>query len=362
MLTCLAPNGPTVYRSQTAPTQLLIGTADGVVTIERTSPGAPWRKAWHALEGQHISSLMVEPRRGGVFAGVHGGKLHASADGGRTFQPRMRGITHEHVYTLASVERDGQVVLYAGTEPAHLFESTDHGETWRELPALRDVPGTERWSFPAPPHLAHVKDISFDPRDARTMYVAIEQGALLRSTDGGQSFHEITAWAQKDDFVDRDAHRIALRASNPDEIYLSSGVGLTYSADRGATWERLTGTTMRIGYPDGMLLSPLDDRVVYMCGSITNPGQWMATHDADAAIGRSRDGGRTWEELRAGLPAHIKANFEAMSVAAWPGGFALFTGTTSGDVFASEDGGERWEQIASGLSPISKTLHYMMLS
>ncbi|MEK7215123.1 MAG: hypothetical protein AAB289_05980 [Chloroflexota bacterium] len=45
----------------------------------------------------------------------------------------------------------------------------------------------------------------------------------------------------------------------------------------------------------------------------------------------------------------------------WPGGFALFAGTTDGDVFASEDGGDTWSTIAAGLPAVSKTSHYQGL-
>jgi photosystem II stability/assembly factor-like uncharacterized protein len=274
----------------------------------------------------------------------------------------MRGLTQEHVFTLAAVERDGQTLLFAGTEPAHLFQSGDYGETWTELPSLRDVPDTDRWMFPAPPHIAHVKDVTFDPRDSRTMYVSVEQGALLKSTDAGQTWRELKEYSKPDDFVYRDLHRLLLRPSNPDEMYFTGGAGLYYSADGGETWEHLTDHRMRIGYPDGLLFSPVDDRVLYMAGASNDPGTWRQTHVANAAIGRSRDGGRTWEVLGNGLPAQIDGNVEALSMAVWPGGFAIFAGTTDGDVFASEDGGDTWARIASGLAPVSKGGHYRPLT
>ena len=73
MTTCLAPNGPMVYRDDAAPTRLLVGTTNGIVCLERASANAPWRPADRLLEGRHISTLLSEPRRGGLFAGVHNG-------------------------------------------------------------------------------------------------------------------------------------------------------------------------------------------------------------------------------------------------------------------------------------------------
>ena len=43
-------------------------------------------------------------------------------------------------------------------------------------------------------------------------------------------------------------------------------------------------------------------------------------------------------QLGGGLPDHARDNYEALSLCAWPGGYALFTGTTGGEVWASEDG------------------------
>jgi photosystem II stability/assembly factor-like uncharacterized protein len=226
MRACLAPNGPSSYSDETPTRQLLVATTDGIVILEREAPGAPWREARRAVHGLHISSLLWEPRRDGLFAGVHGSGLYASLDGGATWDRRMRGLTHEHVYTLAAVERDGDVVLYAGTEPPALFESTDYGASWEELPALRSVPGTEFWQFPAPPNIPHVKDIVFDPRDSRTILVGVEQGALLKSTDGGRTWRELDQYSRPDDAAYKDIHRLALRPSLPDDVYMTTGEGL----------------------------------------------------------------------------------------------------------------------------------------
>jgi photosystem II stability/assembly factor-like uncharacterized protein len=253
-------------------------------------------------------------------------------DGGNTWEPRTRGLASDHVWSLASVERNGDIILYAGTEPAYLFQSTDYGATWDELPALRSVPGRERWLFPPPPHIAHVKSIAFDPRDSRTLYVGVEQGALLKSTDAGQSWSEFDDYVRPGDVFYKDVHRLAICPSDPEMIYMSGGDGLYVSADSGATWDQLTSLrSVRIGYPDAFVVSPFDNRVLFVAGAATDPPR---------------------------LPEPLQTNIEGMSVQSWPGGFSIFAGTATGEVFASDDGGDTWALIASGLAPVSQSTHY----
>lgn len=361
MTVCLSPNGLTSYALEDAHTDVLVGTLDGIVRLEASDRGSEWTVTERALQGQHISSLLIEPTRGGYFAGVHGEGLYFSADRGHTWEPRMNGLTIKHVYSLASDEQDGHVVLFAGTEPAHLFQSTDYGETWEELPSLRQVPLADKWMFPAPPHTGHVKSVARDPRDHHTLFAGIEQGALLKSIDGGKTFRELDGYSRPDDDVYKDVHRVLLRPSNPDEVYMTGGMGLYYSADAGETWEHLTGRTFRIAYPDQLIFSPEDDRVLFMSGAEKDPGVWRTSHHANSTVLRSRDGGRTWEPANKGLPEQMRANVEAMSIATYPGGFSLYVATTDGDVFASHDGAESWSRIATGLAPVSKVGHYVAL-
>lgn len=361
MQACLSPNGGTTYRGDAPPRALLVATLDGVVALARAAPGAPWQVARRTLPGIHISALLLEPRRGLLFAGVHGEGLYRSQDGGATWEPCTRGLTQLHTYALGAVPHNGDTDVFVGTEPAHLFRSRDYGDSWEELPSLRTVGSPEKWCFPAPPHLGHVKTIDYDPRDSRTLYVGVEQGALLKSRDGGATWRELDGYSRPDDDVYKDVHRIVVDPREPDVLWMTTGVGLYRSDDGGETWERLSDRRSRIAYPDGFLVSPRDADVLFISGSNQSPGEWRHSHHASAAVMRSGDRGRTWELVTNGLPADMRPNIEALSVYAWPGGYTLFIGDTDGDVYASDDEGEHWTCIASGLAPISKVNHYAPL-
>lgn len=361
MIACLSPNGRTMYEEADAPTELLVGTTGGIAKLERRGKGSEWKVAGRTLEKSHISSIYLETKQRGLFAGVHGGRLYRSMDGGKTWEPKAQGISVEHVFTVNSTLRDGKVVLYAGTEPAHLFVSEDYGENWRELPALRNVPMTEKWNFPAPPHQAHAKNINFDPRNPRVIFVGVEQGALLKSTDAGQSFTEITSYSSPQDEAYRDIHRCVLHPANPEEMYITGGEGLYHSLDGGKSWEHPVRRKSRIGYPDGLVILPRDDYVMFMSGAEHNPGTWRTSHFANAAIGRSRDRGNTWEILE-GTPRNMRDNYEALTMSVWPRGYSVFVGTTGGEVYATEDEGQTWDRIAAGLPSISKGGHFRNLA
>lgn len=361
MTICLSPNGSNMFESQAPADELLVATLDGIARLRSGDRGASWNVAGNQLQGQHIGSILFEPRRGGLFAGVHGEGLYFSPDGGQSWLPRMTGLTAKHVFSLSSTERNGQVVIYAGTEPAHLFQSLDYGETWTELPALRQVPELDKWTFPAPPHSGHVKAMAFDPRDDQTFFVCIEQGALLKTVDAGCTWRELDGYAKPEDRAYKDVHRLAISPSNPDDMFMTNGNGFYLSHDFGESWEHVCDRTFRIGYPDQFLISPLDNQVLFMAGSAQSPGMWRTSHHADATVMRSDDGGRGWQPAGEGLPQNMRANIEAMCLAQHAGGFTLFAATTAGMVFSSEDEARSWREIASGLAPISKVGHYHAL-
>jgi photosystem II stability/assembly factor-like uncharacterized protein len=358
---CLAPNGMNVYRGNAASTRLLVGTAKGISMVER-GPGGEWSVAGLVLDGPHISSMLIEPIHGGIYAGVHGGGVFYSGDGGVTWEERSEGIRVKHVFSVGCAVENGKPVIIAGTEPVSAFKSYDQGRTWEECPDLRDMPGKEKWMFPMPPHIAHVKVVTVDPRDPKTFYAGVEQGGLFKTRDGGATWRELDGYSKPEDLAYRDIHQVVLRPNHPDEVFLTSGNGLYRSPDGGEHWEQLTQRgKFRLGYPDKLIFSPEDDRTMYICGSHDNPGTWITRHTANATVMRSTDLGESWEIVGNGLPEPMTANIEAMCMYVGPNGFELFGGTTDGKVYLTDDGAKNWRLVAGELAPVSKVAHFRLL-
>ncbi len=349
----LSHGGTTIHSSPALSNEVLVGTREGVAIIARDR-GA-WCLAYQALTDKHISAIIKEPESGLILAGAFYGSIHASADEGRTWEPRGNGLTQSNVYSLAARRVQGRVRLFAGTEPAHLFVSDDLGLHWNELPSLRSVPSVPKWSFPAPPHIGHVKHINFDPENSKLIYASVEVGGLLTSRDGGEHWEEHPSLYE-------DVHRLMIHPSNPNFLYAVTGRGLYVSPDGGASWEQWTKREDEIGgYPDGFVFRPSEPKLILMTAAHDAPGTWRNTHFAGARISRSTNGGRSWEVLRNGLPDRLQASIEAFSLEEAGQSCAVFAATTSGEIFCTEDLGDHWEKIVTGLAPISKAGHYKNL-
>jgi len=295
-----------------------------------------------------------------MIAGTHDAGVAVSEDAGRSWAFRNQGIGSPNVFSVATSHVDGKLRLYAGTEPAHLYASDDRGASWNELEALRSVPNIKDWTFPPPPHLAHVKHISFDPHDPDTIYACVEQGELLRSRDGGGTWQDLLGQAGVVKEAEGDAHRVVIRPSRPNELFMPTGYGLFRSEDDGKSWTNDKAKLPWIGYPDPMVFDPHREDVMFVAGGKQNPGLWIAKKNANASVARTRDGGRSWELTSQGLPAGMTASIEAMTLESWGSGCAVYLGTTDGEVFCSEDDGDSWTRIADGLPAISKGLHHLL--
>ncbi|WP_322045407.1 glycosyl hydrolase [Paraburkholderia sp. J67] len=359
MIAILSCNGGTVTHGEGPATTLLVATLRGMQVFERASAHEAWRLTRTALAHLHVSALLYEPGSRLLFAGAHGaGGLWVSEDLGVTWTPRGEGIKSAHIYTLAAQQREQGIVLYAGTEPSALYRSDDLGRQWTEIAEMMGVPGQDKWTFPPPPHVAHVKNIAFHPDEPQTLYVCIEQGALLKTVDDGRTWTEPRSYESAQDKFYHDNHRVLIRRSDPAQLFMCGGEGLHYSADAGETWTHLMTRADAIGYPDAMFIDPRDENVLYLGGPGNAPREWATRRSADAKVLRSTDSGVTWQPIRNGLPDEIVGNIEGMGLYHWGDRIMLLAGTATGEVYASEDDGANWYAVATGLPPISKGGHY----
>src|SRR5262245_59634819 len=81
--------------------------------------------------------------------------------------------------------------LYLGVSPAILSGSDDGGARGTACEAIRRIPGYERWTFPPPPHIPHVRSVVPDPQVIGAVYIGVEEGGIYRSGDLGRDLGEL---------------------------------------------------------------------------------------------------------------------------------------------------------------------------
>src|SRR5215217_7341671 len=119
-------------------TELVVGTKKGLFVLEG-EPGAPFEVKARAFAGEPVEYALRDPRSGRLLAGVtssfYGPKIFYADDAAGEWTqaqglalPEGGDTALARVWVIAPGEGDGS--LYAGGDPAVLFESRDGGATW----------------------------------------------------------------------------------------------------------------------------------------------------------------------------------------------------------------------------------------
>ncbi len=132
------------------------------------------------------------------------------------------------------------------------------------------------------------------------------------------------------------------------------------SDDGGASWQSIEkGLPSDFGFPAGA--HPRDPETLFLI-PLNGAEKGRFVPDAKAAVWRTRDGGKTWADLRNGLPqenAYFGVLRQAMATDRLePAG--IYFGTGTGALFASADEGESWMSIADHLPTISSVETYVI--
>ena len=117
---------------------ILAGTSRGIFAIDHDG-------AHSVLESRGVRDLI--DINGRIFAGTGAG-LFVSDNGGDTWS--CVGLAEYEVWQVRAAP-DG--TLYAGTQPASLFRSTDGGDSWTEIESFAKVPEASTWGIPLDPPL-----------------------------------------------------------------------------------------------------------------------------------------------------------------------------------------------------------------
>ncbi len=327
---------------------LYFGTDEGVVTVTSQN-GQSWKvenqalKNWSVLKAVSVPGM---PNR--VFAGTRGDGVWLSDDAGKSWKKPCYGKPGPGKVRCLTVDPHDPNTLYAGTEPIDVFVSRDSAMTWTRMDALRAVPFVETITYPVPTVEPHVRDVAVDPKDTKTIYVALQVGYMLKSTDGGES------WKLLDKGIDADVHTIVIDPTNTNNIFIatgghdcrqgkSKGRALYKSNDAGQTWSPM-GADLSQEYSLPLVMHPENPNILYAAMANGQPRQWNRPSGAESVIARTKDGGKSWQKLDGNL-SEMGKSFAVEIVIDGADPNHLYAELTSGELCHSEDSGDRWEML-----------------
>jgi photosystem II stability/assembly factor-like uncharacterized protein len=358
--------------------RVLVGTRKGAFVLtsdgtrDRWDINGPLFAGW---EIYHLKGSPADPNRlyASQSSGWFGQQIQRSDDGGQTWDPVGNAFvyngdpgTHQwydgtprpwefkRVWHLEPSPTDPDTV-YAGAEDAALFRSTDGGQTWQELPALRGVKG-HLWQPGAGGMCLHT--IVLDPSQPERIFIAISAAGVFRTDDAGQTWRPMNRGLKSPyELPDPDAevghcvHRLAQHPSRPHVLFMQKHWDVMRSDDAGDAWYEVSGNLPTdFGFPIGVHAHEPD--TIYVVPIKSDSEHYPP--EGKLRVYRSRTGGHEWEALTTGLPqrdCYVNVLRDAMAVDALePCG--VYFGTTGGQVYASADAGDRWTPIVRDLPAV----------
>jgi hypothetical protein len=260
--------------------RVLVGTRKGAFVLTSDAKRERWDVAGPHFAGweiYHVNGSTADPNRlyASQSTGWFGQLIQRSDDGGKTWEPvgnkfEYEGATGTHlfydgtprpwefkrVWHLEPSLSDPDTV-YAGVEDAALFRSTDAGQTWQELPALRQHDSGPRWAPGAGGMCLHT--ILQDPSNPQRMFVAISAAGAFRTDDAGKSWQPINNGLRSEQIPDPTAdvghcvHRLAMHPSRPGVLFMQKHWDVMRSDDAGANWREVSGNLPTdFGFPIGV--------------------------------------------------------------------------------------------------------------
>ena len=240
----------TIYISTSVQTQ-----QDGPVFPRRgilrsTNGGQTWTELAGCDNCYGVSDLIMEDSNPQIlYAGVNGQGIIKSSDGGASWASLGNGLPDRGFdrVELANGRGAQAGVIYAGFDArvssggqvvpwGLIYKSSDHGQSWQELQNAPNYCSSQ---------CGYDNIIAVHPTNANTLYIGGNlvggdpwKGVVHKSTNGGQTWTDVTPGTALNRMVHPDMHAIAFKPGNPEEVWIGNDGGVFRSTNGGQTWEQ----------------------------------------------------------------------------------------------------------------------------
>jgi photosystem II stability/assembly factor-like uncharacterized protein len=293
------------------------------------------------LEEYRVSAIYATRAGNGhdlILAGTYGDGMYRSTDSGQTWEPANEGMTASAFRTIQA-DPTTPGALICGAEPARAFRTTDGGQSWHGMAAIKEIESSPEWYLPYSPRAGALRNFYSPPGQPSRLLGAVEVGGLLESGDAGETWRLIP-FEPDDDF-----HYVTGHPKNDELLYVALGWaslergrdragdnplgGVARSENGGKSW-----TKFHADYTRAVIVPPANDGLL-----LAAPAQKVGQ------LGRievSADGGEHWEDAGAGLEAPMEDMVELFVPA--PDG-TICAVCSGGRLLVSEPGPWQWRSL-----------------
>jgi photosystem II stability/assembly factor-like uncharacterized protein len=252
--------------------------------------------------------------------------MFVSSNAGESFELNLPLWNHE--------SRGGDLFNTDGTGTTHWFgtPASDGGEF---------APG--------------IHSILVDPQNPQRILVAVSTAGVLESLDGGETWRGRNRGMTMDYLPNpeadwgHDPHYIALCASNPQHVWQQNHCGVFYSNDGTANWKKVSQPSNGVHFGFPVAADAADPLTAWLVPGHSD--MQRTTIGGGLFVARTRDGGKTWQALREGLPQDNAYDVVYRHALDAQGPHVAF-GSTTGNLYVSDDQGEHWQAVGNNLPPI----------
>jgi hypothetical protein len=364
--------------------KLYIGTRKGLFVLDRAGGGS-WKIGQTHFLGDNVPMFLPDGRDGTLYAALNhghfGNKLHRLDPGQSKWtecaapayppRPADRPLGTTALGTpeaewklilmwgLETAGRDKPDELWCGTVPGGLFHSPDRGNSWELNRPLWDDPQRTKWMGGGMDDPG-IHSICVDPRDSNMVRIGISSGGVWATSDGGKTW-KCTASGMRAEYMPpemggepniQDAHRLVQSPSHPENLWVQHHNGIFRTTNNCEQWTEIhapPAAPSAFGF--AVAVHPKKPDTAWFVPEIKDEKRIPV--DGKLVVSRTRDGGKSFEVLRDGLPQdHAYDIIYRHGLDVDESGDCLAMGSTTGSVWTSEDGGERWVRLPNNLPPV----------
>jgi photosystem II stability/assembly factor-like uncharacterized protein len=280
--------------------EFYVGAAAGGVW-KTTNSGTTFNPIFDGQGSYSIGTVEIDPNNHSViWVGTgennnqrsvsYGDGVYKSEDGGATWK-NVGLKKSEHIGMIVIDPRNSDVVYVAAYGPVWsaggdrgVYKTTDGGDTWDKVLEISEHTG--------------VNEIHFDPRNPDILYATAHQrrrrqwtylgggpeSGIYRSTDAGKNWEKINKGLPGGD---KGRIGMAISPADPEVLYAvveaqSGQGGFFKSTNRGASWQKMSGTSTSGNYYQEIVADPVHVGRVYLLDTFTQV---------------TEDGGKTFRPL-----------------------------------------------------------------